>query len=84
MGDSIVKKVNGFYLTKNIKHKILVKVRPFNSTKTRCMCDHAKPTITELNHEHIFLYFGTNDLNSEKKIQSNTKFNFRSCEFSKE
>ena len=57
----MVKKVNGFYLTRNIKHKFLVKVRPFSSAKTRCMYDHAKPTITELNH------FGNNDLNTENK-----------------
>ena len=40
LGDSTVKKVNGFYLTKNIKHKFLVKVRPFSSAKTRCMYGH--------------------------------------------
>ena len=28
IGDSMVKKVNAFFLTKNIKHKFLVKVRP--------------------------------------------------------
>ena len=66
LGDSMVKKVNGFYLTKNIRHKYLVKVRPFNSAKTRCMYDHAKPTIREMNPEHIILHVGTNDLNSEK------------------
>ena len=47
LGDSMVKKVNGFYLTKDIKHKFLVKVRSFSSAKTRCMYDHAKPTIRE-------------------------------------
>ena len=34
LGDSMVKKINGFYLTKNVKHKHLVKVRPFSSAKT--------------------------------------------------
>ena len=62
----MVKKVNGFYLTRNIKHKFLVKFRPFSSAKTRCMYDHAKPTIRELNPEHIILHVGTNDLNTEK------------------
>ena len=62
----MVKKVNGFYLTKDIKHKFLVKVRSFSSAKTRCMYDHAKPTIREVNPEHIILHVGTNDLNSEK------------------
>ena len=66
LGDSMVKKVNGFYLTKYIKHKFLVKVRSFSSAKTRCMYDHAKPTIREVNPEHIILHVGTNDLNSEK------------------
>ena len=66
LGDSMVKKVNGFYLTKDIKHKFLVKVRSFSSAKTRCMYDHAKPTIREVNPEHIILHVGTNDLNSEK------------------
>ena len=66
LGDSMVKKVNGFYLTRNIKHKFLVKVRPFSSAKTRCMYDHAKPTIRELNPEHIILQVGANDLNTEK------------------
>ena len=62
----MVKKVNGFYLTKNIKHKYLVKVRPFSSAKTSFMHDHAKPTIREINPEHIILHVGTNDLKSEK------------------
>ena len=66
LGDSMVKKVNGFYLTKAFKHKFLVKVRSFSSAKTRCMYDHAKPTIREVNPEHIILHVGTNDLNSEK------------------
>ena len=66
LGDSMVKKVNGFYLTKDIKHKFLVKVRSFTSAKTRCMYDHAKPTIREVNPEDIILHVGTNDLNSEK------------------
>ena len=73
LGDSMVKKVNGFYLTRNIKHKFLVKVRPFSSAKTRCMYDHAKPTITELNPEHIILHVGTNDLNTEKTASQVSK-----------
>ena len=69
----MVKKVNGFYLTKNIKHKFLVKARPFSLAKTRCMYDHAKPTIRELNPEDIILHVGTNDLNSEKSASQISK-----------
>ena len=60
-------------LTKNIKHKFLVNVRPFSSAKTRCISDHAKPTIRELNPEDIFLHVGTNDINSEKKASQISK-----------
>ena len=42
LGDSMVKKLNGFLLTRKLNHKCLVKVRPFNSPKVRCMHDHAK------------------------------------------
>ena len=66
LNDSMIKKVNGFYLTKNIKQKFLVQVRPFSSAKTKCMYDHAKPSTRELNPEHIIFHVGTNDLNSEK------------------
>ena len=62
----MVKKVNGFFLTKDINHRYLVKVRSFSSAKTRCMHDHVKPTIRDFNPEHIILHVGTNDLNSEK------------------
>ena len=90
LGDSTVKKVNGFYLTKNIKHKFLVKVRPFSSAQTRYMYDHTKPTIRELNPEHIVLHVGINDLNSEKTVsqisilKQTVKVNFRYYKFSKE
>ena len=73
--DNMVKKLNGLYLTKNIKHKFLVKVRPCSSAKTRSMYDHAKPTIMKLNPEHIVLHVGTNDLNSKK-----IKFQFQNSQ----
>ena len=34
MGDSMVKKLNGYLLTKKIKHKGIVKVRPFTTAKS--------------------------------------------------
>ena len=69
----MVKKVNSSYLTKYIKYKFLVKVKPFSSAKTRCMYNHAKPTIRELNPEHIILNGGTNYLNLEKKAGQSSK-----------
>ena len=62
----MVKKVDGFHLTKHIKHKYLVKVKSFSSAKTRCMHDHVKPTMRDFNSEHVIIHVGTNDLNSDK------------------
>ena len=45
LGDSMVKKVNGFLLTRSTNHKYLVKVRSFSSARVSCMNDHVKPTL---------------------------------------
>ena len=37
LGDSIIKKVNGYFLTKQLRHKYLVKVRSFPGAKISCM-----------------------------------------------
>ena len=68
LGDCMGKKLNGFLLTRKPKHKCLVKVRPFSSAKIRCMHDHVKPTIRDVNPDHVILHCGTNDLNSERFI----------------
>ena len=66
LGDSMVKKLNGFLLTRKLNHKCLVKVRPFSSAKVRCMHDHVKPSVQDFNPDHIILHCGTNDLSSER------------------
>ena len=48
LGDSIVKKLNGYLLTRKIKHKHLVKVRSFSGAKISCMTDHVKPTLRDI------------------------------------
>ena len=53
-------------LTRKLNHKCLVKVRPFNSAKVRCMHDHVKPTVQDFDPDHIILHCGTNDLNSDR------------------
>ena len=62
----MVKKSNDFLLTRKLNYKCLVKVRPFNSAKVRCMHDHAKPTVRDFDPDHIILHCGTNDLNSDR------------------
>ena len=37
LGDSMVKKLNMYLLTKKVRHKFLVKVHPFSSAKVSCM-----------------------------------------------
>ena len=63
----MVKKSNGFLVTRKRNHKCLVKVLPFNSVKVRCMHDYVKPTVRDFDLDHITLHCGTNDVNSDKK-----------------
>ena len=44
LGDTMIKKLNNYFLTKEVKHKYLIKVRSFPSTKVSCIADHVKPT----------------------------------------
>ena len=66
LGDSTVKKLNGFLPTKKVRHKFLVKVSPFSSARVSCMFGHVKPIIRDDKPDHVILYTGTNDLCSEK------------------
>ena len=71
MGDSMVKKLNGYLLTKKIKHRGIVKVRLFITVKFSCMQDHVKPTIRDINPQQIIIHVGTNDLKTERtKVKS--------------
>ena len=49
VGDSMIKKIDGYLLTRSINHKFLVKVRPFTTAKTIGMYDHLKPTLRDFN-----------------------------------
>ena len=62
----MVKKLNGFLLTQKLNHKCLIKVQPFNSVKVRCMHNHMKPTVRDIDRDHIILHCGINDLNSDR------------------
>ena len=65
LGKRMVKKLNGYLLTRKIRHKHFVKVRSFSGTKISCMTDHVKPTLRYINLDHIVLHAGTNDLIAE-------------------
>ena len=49
VGDSMIKKIDGYLLTRSINHKFLVKVRPFTTAKTIGMYDYLKPTLRDFN-----------------------------------
>ena len=65
LGDSMVKKLNGYLLTRKIRHKHLVKVRSFSGVKISCMTNRVKPTLRDINPDHIVLHASTNDLRTE-------------------
>ena len=56
-----------------IRHKHLVKVRSFSGAKISCMTDHVKPTLRDINPDHIVLHAGTNDLRTENKASQFVK-----------
>ena len=60
----MVKNVNTFKLTGMADHGCIVKKRDFSSAKISCMKDNIKPTLRELDPEHVILHVGTNNLNS--------------------
>ena len=66
LGDSIVKKCNGFLLTKKNRLIHLVKVRSFAGVEISCMTDHVKSTLRDINPDHIVLNPSTNVLRTEK------------------
>lgn len=66
LGDSIIKNLNDYFLTKKIRQKYLVKVRSCFGAKINCMADHVKPYLRELSPYHIILHADTNNLKTEK------------------
>ena len=64
--DSMIKKVHGYLLTNSIKHKYLVKVRPFLAAKAVDMFDYVKPIQGDFDPDAYILHIGTNDLTTEK------------------
>ena len=63
--DIMIKKLNGYFLTRKVRHKYLIKVRSFSGAKVSCMVDHVKPTLRD-DKPDIILHVGTNDPHTEK------------------
>ena len=61
VGNTMIKKVNGYLLTSSLKHQYLVKTRSFSTAKTIDMYDYIKPTQRDFKPEIFILHVGTND-----------------------
>ena len=69
VGNTMIKKVNGYLLTSSLKHQYLVKTRSFSTAKTIDMYDYIKPTQRDFKSEIFILHVGANDLPLNKKFQ---------------
>ena len=64
----MIKKLNGYLITKKLRHTHLIKVRSFSSAKVYYMYDHIKPTIRDFNPEYVIFHTGASVLNSGKLL----------------
>ena len=62
----MIEKLNGYFLTKTLRHKYISKVRSFSGAKVSCMTDRVKPTLRDDKPDRIIFHAGTNDLCTEK------------------
>ena len=69
----MVQKLNDYLLARKIRHKHLVKVRSFSGAKISCMTDHVKPTLRDINPDHIILHAGTNNVRTENTASQISK-----------
>ena len=60
----MVKNVNSFKLTFMVDHRCIVKKRDFSSANISCIKNYIKPTLWELDPEHVIAHVSTNNLNS--------------------
>ena len=64
VGDSMIKKIDGYLLTSSINHKYIVKMRPF---VTDAMYDHIKPTQINFQPNVYISHVGRNDLPTDTR-----------------
>ena len=66
IGDSMIKKIDGYLTTSSINHKYLEKVRPFLAAKFVDMFDYVQPIQRDLDPKAYVIHTGTNDLTADK------------------
>ena len=68
IGDSMVKHLNGWKMSKKLNANCKVLVKTFSGAKTTCMNDYVKPSVRS-SLDHFILHVGTNDLSSDKSSE---------------
>ena len=66
IGDSMLKKTDGYLLTNSINHKFIVKTRVCPAAKTEDVKDYIKPTKRDFDPDLYIFHAGTNDLYLDK------------------
>ena len=66
LGDSMVKHIQGWDITKELENKHKVYIRQLAGSKVICMNDYVKSCIPENNPDHIIFHFGKNDIPTSK------------------
>ena len=66
LGNSMVKHIQDWNITKKLENKHKVYIRQFAGSKITCMTDYVKPCIRENNPDHIIFHVGTNDIPTSK------------------
>ena len=65
IGDSMLKQLNGWEMSKKLNANCKMFVKTFSGAKTTCMHDYVKPLVRS-SPDHFILHVGTNDLSSDK------------------
>ena len=72
LGDSMVKHLNGYDISRKVTSEWKVYVRNFAGAKKRCMKDYLMLSLRE-NPDHFILHVRTNDLNSQRSPEPISK-----------
>ena len=65
LGDSMLKLLNGYEMSKRVNSDCNVYVKSFSGATTQCMEDYIKPSLRK-NPNHFIIHVGTNDLATDK------------------
>ena len=74
LGDSVIKHLNGWEMSKKLDANCKVFLKTFSGAKTTCMNDYVKPSVRS-SPDHFILHVGTNDLPSDESSEEIARSN---------